>query len=681
MSSRGQFVGSGPVAGIYQPTPVPREEKDLSAYINDELLNLGGRLNSVLEGGAFPPQSEMPRRWREGMMIYFTRALDAIYPDTKEPIITSAGIWLFKKGKWWKIIDDPTDIVGGLTYYCLQPNSNTPPTKPDTGVTLPPVSPGFTWEEVPPEKPDKTWFIYSTTLVSYTETSTGTYYEWSIPTIWSGGVTDGADGKPGDPGAPGIDGRTYEAWFKESDVQPFSPDNKYPPGNGWVATTPDNPTKAVWVSYLLIGENGTNPAYPWSFPVRVSGEAGEIGPIGPVGPDGADGRRGTLNISIQGTSWSSQAAYNAIANDANGDGKVYYWDTVTITDSAGSTQFSEMRYYTGGGNPGTWKPLKYYIDGDVIVNGTIGTDQIAANAITAGKIAAGAVTAGTISAGAITANEIASTANVRIGGTKGDDWVILSPNDPNSRIWVGPSNAGASANFRVAPNGDLYANSGYFGGNVQANNLIGAVSATKATLVEEVTFVPSEIGGSSGVDKEMLKITVERDPDREQIMLIKIFNFGAEWHSRWASGSPTVWDAVSDITGGTGYLKRNDRKNVAECYISTRLDGLPTGLGSTTNVLTYEKTVYQYPDVGNNEYNHYIYRQTKPIELGPLTIPKGSGKSTAVISVSINAWAGNDALPQPPNLEDILISSPYTGQATAVVSTHYIQAGHIEITK
>lgn len=202
MSSRGQFVGSGPVAGIYQPTPVPREEKDLPAYVNDELLALGGRINSVFEGGAFPPQAEMPKRWRDGMMVYFTEPLKDVYPNTKEQIITSAGVWLFKKSKWWKIIDDPTDLVGGLTYYCLLPDSN-PPSTPLTGTTLPPVSPGFTWEEIPPTKPDKTWYIFSTTLVSYVEENNTTTYTWSIPTIWSGGVEDGAPGTPGAPGRQG----------------------------------------------------------------------------------------------------------------------------------------------------------------------------------------------------------------------------------------------------------------------------------------------------------------------------------------------------------------------------------------------------------------------------------------------------------------------------------------------
>ncbi len=200
MSSRGQFVGSGPVAGIYQPTPVPREEKDLPAYVNDELLSLGGRLNSVFEGGAFPPQSEMPKRWRDGMMIYFTQPLDDTYPTTGDKIITSSGIWLFKRGKWWKIIDDPTDIVGGLTYYCILPDNN-PPTTPETGTSLPPISPGFTWEEIPPVKPDKSYWIFSTTVSGTVEDNGETSYSWSIPTIWSAGVVDGNTGAPGRDGS------------------------------------------------------------------------------------------------------------------------------------------------------------------------------------------------------------------------------------------------------------------------------------------------------------------------------------------------------------------------------------------------------------------------------------------------------------------------------------------------
>ena len=44
-----------------------------------------------------------------------------------------------------------------------------------------------------------------------------------------------------------------------------------------------------------------------------------------------------------------------------------------------------------------------------LVTGTVGANQIAANAITAGKIAAGAVTATSISAGAITADKMTVT--------------------------------------------------------------------------------------------------------------------------------------------------------------------------------------------------------------------------------------------------------------------------------
>lgn len=94
MSSRGQFVGSGPDSGIYQPAPVPSTLEDLPPFLSDEFLKIAGLINGILEGGAFPPQSELPKRVFNGRMVYFTKA---ITPD-----ITNAGLWIYLDG--WKLV-------------------------------------------------------------------------------------------------------------------------------------------------------------------------------------------------------------------------------------------------------------------------------------------------------------------------------------------------------------------------------------------------------------------------------------------------------------------------------------------------------------------------------------------------------------------------------------------------
>lgn len=103
MSNRGDFVGTAPDSGIYVPSPTPAEQEDLPVYINDELLRVGGIVNGVLEGGALPPHSKLPKRYKEGMIMNFSK-------DVGDGV-DSSGVWLYKNSKWWKLIDDPTTIT------------------------------------------------------------------------------------------------------------------------------------------------------------------------------------------------------------------------------------------------------------------------------------------------------------------------------------------------------------------------------------------------------------------------------------------------------------------------------------------------------------------------------------------------------------------------------------------
>ena len=64
--------------------------------------------------------------------------------------------------------------------------------------------------------------------------------------------------------------------------------------------------------------------------------------------------------------------------------------------------------FTRSGSNDTWVAATEFIDGDLLVDGTIAADKIQANAITAGKIAANAITADKIEANAITAGKIAA---------------------------------------------------------------------------------------------------------------------------------------------------------------------------------------------------------------------------------------------------------------------------------
>ncbi|WQZ00196.1 tail fiber protein [Vibrio phage vB_ValC_WD615] len=201
MSSRADMIGSGPSSGHYQAGPTPTEEKSMPTYINDELLALGGIVNGILEGGAFPPQGKMPVRWREGMMMYFTEPLDDVYNVGQykgQKIITSAGVWLYRRERWWKIIDDPSSVIGAVFAYRLTADGTPPSTPPPS--SYPPSG----WEDTAPVKNSKSEWIWISMAAAYDE-NTDTY-TWNQPTPFSAGVEDGIDGQDGSDGADGVRG-------------------------------------------------------------------------------------------------------------------------------------------------------------------------------------------------------------------------------------------------------------------------------------------------------------------------------------------------------------------------------------------------------------------------------------------------------------------------------------------
>lgn len=113
MGSRNRLRGTNPVADPYNPRPVPTTQEKLHIYISDELLSLGGRVNSLLSGIIFQPRLELPERVTDGLVFYFPIAV----PDSD---VTERGIWMYlvarepdgtitepETGSWVKIIDIP----------------------------------------------------------------------------------------------------------------------------------------------------------------------------------------------------------------------------------------------------------------------------------------------------------------------------------------------------------------------------------------------------------------------------------------------------------------------------------------------------------------------------------------------------------------------------------------------
>jgi hypothetical protein len=159
---------------------------------------------------------------------------------------------------------------------------------------------------------------------------------------------------------------------------------------------------------------------------------------GSAGSPGAAGERGSITAAraIAGTVWSDSEAATAIS-DAGGIAPIR-GDVVTLHNNA--SNWSQTRVRT---TQGTWAVLAAFFGGDVLVNGTVIADKLAANSVTANKIAAGSVQAVHIQAGAITTSKLNVT-----------DFTNLVP-DPNfSELGVTWANAGSTGSVIDAPSAD-----------------------------------------------------------------------------------------------------------------------------------------------------------------------------------------------------------------------------------
>ena len=263
-SSRTDFF-SAPDAGTYVPKAVPPETDELSTYINDELLSLGGRLNNVLEGGAFPPQSELPRRFRDGMMIYFTQAIANSEVDR-------AGVWLYRNGKWWKLFDDPSEVgTTSYTVYALTADETQPGT-PTTSPALPPIGSEPTtptqWFLEPPTKNNKGDFIWASILTNGDDIGENGDLEWSEPVIWSAGVIDG-----GDPIHPIIQLTRYIAYGTVAPhIEDRRADEPETLDGTWTSFIPpvEEGKRFIWVTKALADQITGEVQNEWDLPERYA---------------------------------------------------------------------------------------------------------------------------------------------------------------------------------------------------------------------------------------------------------------------------------------------------------------------------------------------------------------------------------------------------------------------------
>lgn len=119
-------------------------------------------------------------------------------------------------------------------------------------------------------------------------------------------------------------------------------------------TTTDNILASEWATVQLLAQNGTN---------------------GSNGSPGSPGTRGTVNLAGSGfASWSDSAANSLIAS--NGYGSPINSDIVTLYNAS----FSQTRFYSSG----SWLVLSAYINGNLLVSGTLQADKIVAGSTLSG---------------------------------------------------------------------------------------------------------------------------------------------------------------------------------------------------------------------------------------------------------------------------------------------------------
>jgi hypothetical protein len=133
------------------------------------------------------------------------------------------------------------------------------------------------------------------------------------------------------------------------------------------------------VSAFVIGTTGTDTNLDWSNPILQAKAGGE-------GVPGA----GQYTGKITGSGWSDALAVTAVT-DITGRDDVVLGDIVTLLNKdytvGGVLQpWSEVRHYAGSSG---WVEHESFIDGNLIVHGSITADHLHANAITADKISNG----------------------------------------------------------------------------------------------------------------------------------------------------------------------------------------------------------------------------------------------------------------------------------------------------
>lgn len=208
--------------------------------------------------------------------------------------------------------------------------------------------------------------------------------------------------------------------------------------NGWSATIPAGAQQYLYVSMVSVSASTSTvsiPAASWNAAALLSsngsnGSNGTNGTNGTNGSNGGNGARGSVTtayLSYPLSSWNDSYAYQALNNLG------YYsyvnGDIVTLANSS----YSETRFYSYG----NWLALTAYINGNMLVSGTLQAGAIAGGTLSGVSININSSTFVVSSSGLVSLNGLLTGS---AGGTfsQGSTYPALTgtSNNNNHGIWA-----------------------------------------------------------------------------------------------------------------------------------------------------------------------------------------------------------------------------------------------------
>lgn len=130
--------------------------------------------------------------------------------------------------------------------------------------------------------------------------------------------------------------------------------------------------------------------------VITKAKTGAQGATGDDGDPGPAGQRGSIRVvgNVASAAWSDAAANNAISS--NGGGSPQHLDEVTLRTATGT--WAQTRWYISG----AWTPAAAYINGNMVVSGTLAAESLVVKSLTYQQIANEGINTEVIANGAVT---------------------------------------------------------------------------------------------------------------------------------------------------------------------------------------------------------------------------------------------------------------------------------------